>query len=108
MENKELLEPNFNENSNYNYKKYLEKKKKRPLVLAVLGLLTGVFLGFGIIFSTLSLFSLSKNYNDNGTTIKWSKTLAILGFILNLLFILSIVGYFVYVKYIYVVNEAFI
>lgn len=105
MENEELLQPTFNENNDYNYKKYIDSKRKRPLILAILGLLTGIFLGFGIIFSILSLIFLNQVYNKESTTIKWAKTLALLGVVLNSLFILSILGYTVYIKYFYVVNE---
>ncbi len=84
-----------------NYK----KDKNRPLVFALLGLLTGVFMGFGIIFSILSLI-MQKHYHLNkGTTFKWARNLSIIGFVLNLAFILALVGYLIYSKFFIVVNE---
>ena len=85
----------------YDYK----KDKNRPLVFAILGLLTGVFMGFGIIFSILSLIMQKHYLFDKGTTFKWARNLSIIGFVLNLAFILALVGYLIYSRFFIVVNE---
>ena len=64
----------------------LDKKRKRPLIFAIIGLLLGPFMGIGFIFSGLSLITWFRLKKLGGTSLKWAIVLAIIGLILNLSF----------------------
>ena len=70
--------------------KSIDNKRKTSLVFAILGLLLGVFMGVGIVFSLLALATYLKNKKFGGTSLKWGLVLGIVGLILNLAFIVSI------------------
>ena len=70
--------------------KSIDNKRKSPLIFAILGLLLGVFMGVGIIFSLMALASCLKNRRIGGTSLKWGLVLGVVGLILNLAFIVSI------------------
>ena len=70
--------------------KAIESKRKTPLVFAILGLLLGMFMGVGIIFSLLAIATYFKNKKLGGTSLKWALVLGIVGVILNLAFIVSL------------------
>lgn len=71
--------------------KDLESRRKTPLILAILGLLFGAVMGFGIIFSVISVITYFTNKKLGGTSLKWGLVLGVLGLVLNLMFIASIV-----------------
>ncbi len=85
-----INELNKEEYYNYLNAKRIDSKRKTPLVFAILGLLLGVFMGFGIIFSVMSLTSCFINRKLGGTTLKWALVLGIVGLVLNLAFIVCI------------------
>lgn len=86
MDNKLNREDNFE----YLKIKTIDLKRKTSLLFAILGLLLGPFMGSGIVFSILGLASYLKNKKLGGTSLKWGLVLGIVGFVLNLAFILSI------------------
>ena len=85
-------------NSRYNDPQYieylnakaLESKRKTPLVFAILGLLLGVFMGVGIIFSLIAIAGYLRCKKLGGTSLKWALVLGVVGTVLNLGFIISV------------------
>ena len=85
-------------NSRYNdpqYVEYLkakamESKRKTPLVFAILGLLFGVVMGMGIVFSLIAISGYLRYRKLGGTSLKWALVLGIVGAVLNIGFIVSI------------------
>ena len=70
--------------------KSLDRKRKAPLVFAILGLLLGVFMGGGVIFSLISLSLWLRYKKLGGTSLKWTLVLGVVGLVLNLAFIVSL------------------
>ena len=85
--NSKYNDPNYIE---YLNAKALESKRKTPLIFAILGLLFGVFMGVGIIFSLIAISTYLRNKKLGGTSLKWGLILGIVGIVLNLGFIVSI------------------
>ena len=85
-----INEVNREEYIEYLQSKAVENKRKTPLILAILGLLFGVFMGGGIIFSLMALASYLRNKKLGGTSLKWALVLGIIGLVLNVAFIVSI------------------
>ena len=70
--------------------KSLDRKRKAPLVFAILGLLLGVFMGGGVIFSLISISLWLRYKKLGGTSLKWTLVLGVVGLVLNLAFIVSL------------------
>ncbi len=68
----------------------IDKMRKRPLIFAILGLLLGVFIGIGGVFSALSLLTYFRYRKLGGTSLKWAIVLAIIGLVLNVSFYVTI------------------
>ena len=85
-----INELNKEEYVKYLQSKAIEDKRKSPLIFALLGLLFGVFMGVGIIFSLISLSLWFRYKKLGGTSLKWALVLGIIGLVLNLGFIVSI------------------
>ena len=70
----------------YLNKLQLDKKRKKPLIFAIIGLLLGPFMGIGFIFSGLSIANYFRFKNLKGTSLKWALVLGCIGLVLNLSF----------------------
>ena len=71
----------------YVTQKKLDEDRKVSLILAVWGVLLGVVYGLGIVLSVLSLIFLKVKMVKAGTTYKWTISLAVIGLLLSLIFI---------------------
>ena len=71
----------------YVTQKKLDEDRKVSLILAVWGVLLGVVYGLGIVLSVLSLIFLKVKMVKFGTTYKWTISLAVIGLLLSLIFI---------------------
>ena len=83
----------YNDQEYFEYVKSqeLDRQRKTPLLLAILGLFFGVFMGVGFIFSLASIITYFVNKPLKGTSLKWGIVLGVIGLVLNFAFIISLI-----------------